>query len=82
MCIRDRSVTLPEVTCPTLIVAAGPQPDRANTEFARLREIMVSAAESIIPNCEVIWIADTIHDIGYHKPALLASIIEEFIRNN
>ena len=76
------SVTLPEVTCPTLIVAAGPQPDRANTEFARLREIMVSAAESIIPDCEVIWIADTIHDIGYHKPALLASIIEEFIRNN
>ena len=76
------SVTLPEVQCPTLIIAAGPQPDRANTEFARLREIMVSSAESIIPNCSVTWIPDTIHDIGYHKPDLLASVIEEFIRTN
>ena len=76
------SVTLPQVQCPTLIVAAGPQPDRANTEFAHLREIMVSAAESIISNCKVIWIPDTIHDIGYHKPDLLASIIEEFIVSN
>ncbi|MBO55427.1 MAG: hypothetical protein CL886_07170 [Dehalococcoidia bacterium] len=76
------SVTLSQIQCPTLIVAAGPQSDRANTEFARLREIMVSAAESIIPTCEVTWIPDTIHDIGYHKPDLLASIIEDFIRNN
>jgi hypothetical protein len=25
------------------------------------------------------WIPDTIHDIGYHKPAELAQVIKEFL---
>ena len=73
------SVVLPHIQCPTLIVAAGPRPDRSNSEFARMREVMVTAASNSILNCEVIWIPDTIHDIGYHKPDVLANVIKEFL---
>ena len=73
------SVILPRVSCPTLIVPAGPAPDRAGTEFARLRREMVEAAARAVRGCRVHWIPDTIHDIGYHKPAELAGVIREFL---
>lgn len=73
------SVILPRIQCPTLIVPAGPTPERANSDFARMREIMVGAAERETPNCTVRWIPDTIHDIGYHKPDELAQVIREFV---
>ena len=72
------SATLPQVRCPTLIVPAGPSPERANTEFAQMRRNMVEAARSALPNGRVHWVPDTIHDIGYHKPAELAGVIAEF----
>ena len=75
------SVTLPQVACPTLIVPAGPRPERAGTEFARTKERMVAAAAQAIPNNRVHWIADTIHDIGYHKPAELAQVLRDFLEN-
>ena len=74
------SAILPRMTCPSLIIAAGPRPDRANTEFARRRQVMVAAAEREMTNGRVHWIPDTIHDIGYHKPQELARIITGFIR--
>ena len=74
------SVVLPQIQCPTLIVPAGPLPDRANSEFSKMREIMVAEASSITRNCIVKWIPDTMHDIGYHKPNELAQVIREFIK--
>ncbi len=73
------SLVLPQVTTPTLVVAAGPRPDRANSQFSRQREIMVAAAEAALPNGRVHWIAETIHDIGYDKPGELAAVIREFL---
>ena len=73
------SMVLPRVQCPTLMVSAGPQADRANTEFAHLRERMVEAAVLVTQQCQVHWIPDTIHDIGYHKPQELAQVIQEFL---
>ena len=73
------SVVLPQVTTPTLVIAAGPRADRANSQFSRQREVMVAAAETALPNGRVHWIADTIHDIGYHKPAELATVVREFL---
>ena len=66
------------VTCPALVVAAGP---RANTnpEFTAFRMAMADAAQSAIADCRFEWIPDTIHDIGYHKPAELAKAIHAFI---
>jgi pimeloyl-ACP methyl ester carboxylesterase len=73
------SVVLPRIQCPALLVPAGPRPDRANSEFARMREKMVESAAQITPTCRVQWIPDTIHDIGYHKPQGLAQAIREFL---
>ena len=73
------SVVLPQVKVPTLAVAAGPRADRVNSEFSRQREVMVAAAEAALLNGQVHWIPDTIHDIGYHKPAELAAVIREFL---
>ncbi len=73
------AVTLPQIQCPTLIVPAGPRPDRARGEFSRTKEAMVAAAAQAVPRNRVHWIHGTIHDIGYHKPDELAAVITEFL---
>ena len=67
------------ISCPTLIVAAGPRRDRANSEFALRRETMAAAAQAAIKECRVEWIPDTFHDIGYHKPHELARALRTFL---
>lgn len=74
------SVVLPRITVPTLVVAAGPRPERANSSFSRQREVMVAAAERALPNGRAHWIPNTIHDIGYDKPEELASVIRAFLQ--
>ncbi len=73
------SATLPQVKCPALLVAAGPLPERANSDFAQLRRRMVGAAEAALSNGRAHWIPETVHDIGYHKPQELARVILEFM---
>jgi pimeloyl-ACP methyl ester carboxylesterase len=73
------STTLPNVVCPALLVPAGPRPERANSEFAKMREENVELASKVIANCQVHWIPDTMHDIGYHKPVELAEVIGKFL---
>ena len=73
------SVTLPKIECPTLIVPAGPAPERADSEFAEMRRRMVEAAEQKLKDCQVRWIPETMHDIGYHKPRELAQVIDDFL---
>ncbi|MAN93876.1 MAG: hypothetical protein CL700_06690 [Chloroflexi bacterium] len=73
------SMTMPRIECPTLIVPAGPTPERAGTEFAETRRRMVDAAEKGLKNGRVHWISETIHDIGYHKPQELAQVIGDFL---
>ena len=73
------SDTLPRIECPTLIVPAGPSPERADSDFAVMRREMVAAAAESLKNGRVHWISDTIHDIGYHKPDELAQVVSEFL---
>ena len=73
------SHTLTQVQCPALLIAAGPLPERANSDFAQLRRRMVDAAASALPNGRSHWISETVHDIGYHKPEELAQVILEFL---
>jgi len=73
------SVTMPRIKCPTLIVPAGPTPERAGTEFAETRRQMVAAAEKNLKDGRVYWVPETIHDIGYHKPQELAQVIGDFL---
>lgn len=67
------------IECPSIIVPAGPSPDRANSDFAVSRRRMVNLAAENIPNCRVHWIPETVHDIGYHKPRELADAILAFL---
>ncbi len=76
------SAVLPKVKCPTLIVPAGPTPERANSDYAQRRRVMVASAENYLENCRVNWIPETIHDIGYHKPVELARVIREFLNES
>ncbi len=73
------SATLPGVACPTIMIPAGPRPERAGTEFAIMRQEMVEEAAKIVKNCKVHWIPNTMHDIGYHKPRELADVILDFL---
>ena len=73
------SITMPRISCSTLIVPAGPTQERAGTEFAETRRRMVNAAENGLKNGLVHWIPETIHDIGYHKPQELAQGIDDFL---
>ena len=73
------SSILPNISCPAMIVAAGPTPERAGSDFALRKELMVAAAAQDLKDCRVHWIPNTIHDIGYHKPAELAELVGEFL---
>lgn len=70
---------LPKVQCPSLIIPAGPTPDRVGSEFALRRIAMVESAMGFLENGRVHWIPETMHDIGYHKPNELSQAIREFI---
>ncbi len=69
----------PRVSCPTVIIPAGPTPERASTERARVKQERVEAAARGITNSRVNWIPETVHDIGYHKPQELARVIRKFL---
>ena len=73
------SDTWPNIKCPTLIIPAGPLPERADSEFAVFKREGVMAASLAIPKNRVRWIPETIHDIGFHKPRELAQVIDEFL---
>ena len=73
------STVIPRINCPMLIIPAGPKPERAHTEFSRMREIMLEAAVGVAKDVRVEWIMDTIHDIGYDKPKELADVILRYV---
>ena len=73
------SMTMPRIQCPTLVVPAGPMPERAGSEYAQTRRRMVDAAERCLKDARVYWVSETIHDIGYHKPQELAQVIGDFL---
>lgn len=70
---------MPQVRCPTLIVAAGGRQPGANPEFMERRRANVEAAKAVIADARVAWIPGTGHDIGYEKPRDLANALGEFL---
>ena len=77
------SITWPQISCRTSIIAADSIPGRAaDAEFAPIKRRMVGAAAEAIRHVQVRWIPETIHDIAYHKPAKLAGIIREFLSSD
>ena len=68
-----------QLQCPTLLIPAGPRPEQANTDRARMKAVRVQAAVAGIKDCRARWVPETIHDIGYDKPQELAHVIREFL---
>ena len=73
------SAVYDQIACPTLIIPAGPTPERANTERALAKRAGVEGAARSIRQSRVRWIPETVHDIGYHKPQELAEVMLEFL---
>jgi hypothetical protein len=48
-------------------------------EWMELKREAIARAQARLPDCQVVWFADTIHDIPLHRPHELARTIEEFI---
>ena len=70
---------LPQVRCPTLLVAANRHRPGGDEEFLRRRREQVEAAHAALADSRVVWIPDTGHDIGYEKPRELAEALRGFL---
>lgn len=73
------SEAFPLILCPTLIVAASPTETPENRDRMQRRREAAAAAQQAIGRCQLVWIPDTIHDIGYDKPEELARVISDFL---
>ena len=73
------SAAYKQVSCPTIIIPAGPTPERVTTERAMAKMAGVDAAYWSIRQCQIQWIPETVHDIGYHKPRESAEVVPGFL---
>ncbi len=69
----------PKITCPVLITPARGYGDPLRDE-TRTEVIASTAAQLTHIRCQVIWFDDTIHDIPWHRPTELATVINSFIQ--
>ena len=70
------SLLFPQVRCPTLILPArkdSPDPTRANRQ-----ECLVRRAERLLPNGQVIWLEDSVHDVPLQRPRRVAQLLLDF----
>jgi pimeloyl-ACP methyl ester carboxylesterase len=67
----------PRLRCPVWMVPARPpQPHSpGEKEFLAYKEKGIERARAAIPNLQVHWMEDTVHDIPLQRPAALASLI-------
>lgn len=72
------SSVFPKIQAPTLLAPAGPRAN-ANPDFAERKRLSVASALETIPNVHVEWIPETVHDIGFDKPAELATVLRNFL---
>lgn len=69
-----------QIKCPTLLVMPIP-PGMAQKPDDRQvnKQKQVAQAEKRIENCQAVWLPDTIHDVPWQRPILLANTITDFI---
>ncbi len=71
------SELFPRVACPTVMVPARrPNATGRAAEMAPIREQLVARAAAALPNGQLLWMENTVHDIPLQRPAELAEIIE------
>lgn len=69
----------PSVECPALFIAAEGVGRRGEKSWAERKREAIDRLQGLMPQCEVRWFADTIHDIPLHRPRELAQAIEDFV---
>ncbi len=69
--------------CPTLMIPARPSEPLSEPEsqFLEFKEKGIARAQHEIPNLQVHWMHDSIHDIPLQHPAELARLISDFATN-
>ena len=70
------SKLFPTLECPALLLAA--RGSVTGNPMEKMREEMVERARGLMPNGEVVWMEDTIHDVPLQRPQKLAEMIAEF----
>jgi len=66
--------------CPVLIIPARPSEPRTEPErqFLAAKERGIARAQQIIPQLQIHWVQDSIHDIPLQHPEELARLISDF----
>ncbi len=64
-----------KISCPLLAVNAIATGQAADAEI----QAIVSEAERVVPQMQVVWMRDTIHDIPWQRPRELSTILERFL---
>ncbi len=68
-----------KVRCPVLFALAERDAGGRGEEWIAMKREAMARAEALLPNCQVRWFADTIHDIPLHRPKELAQAMTAFI---
>lgn len=68
-----------KVAVPALILPVRWQ-GKDDPQYMALKEAGAAQAEELIPDVEVVWLDDTIHDVPLQKPHLVADQIKKFLR--
>lgn len=80
---EDAETIYPAISCPTLFILAQPaSSDARGAEFLANKRRGVEMAQRLLtrsPRVEVVWMADTIHDIPLHRPVELAQHMSAFL---
>jgi pimeloyl-ACP methyl ester carboxylesterase len=66
------------VRCPVLFVLAERAGGGRAHDWNEMKRQAIARAEGVLPDCRVLWLKDTIHDIPLHRPNELAAAIEQF----
>lgn len=69
-----------KVSCPALLLPVRWKAKDDAPNLA-LKEQGAAKAEELIPDVEVVWLEDTIHDVPLQKPHLVADQIKRFLRD-
>jgi pimeloyl-ACP methyl ester carboxylesterase len=68
----------PLVRCPVLFAVAEREGEGRVREWLDMKREAVARLQERIADCQVVWFADTIHDIPLQRPAELAQTIADF----
>lgn len=69
-----------DIKAPTILVPAGPK-KTVKKDFATRKMLGVQEAMDKIPGARLHWIEDTVHDIAYDQPSVLANVIQNFLES-